>query len=1546
MEYETILKQTEHHAIPGAEHHLRNDLNAHTPSDLNDLHPFTASGYFATRKWCKENAQIIRYLQSHTDLYMQGGRFWEYPFVFKRVMERPGSRIVDIGIGEGVLASILSEHGHHVIGVDNYDSCWGDLKRTMDKTGVPCVNADARNLSVFKDEQFDIALLISVIEHIPSNTIWCEKKKTTKTGRMLSEEMPEKLKVITEALRVVRSNGLVILTSDIYLDYPPDMNISWQELIGVEGIDRENFSDLKEIYLSDNPIHKGRVVPVGIVIEKNVRSINNRLSSMFKTDTPQLTSAFKNNSTDNTNVDSLLTEGEDFFACGKYDQAKICFKKALLQNPIRKEVLNNMGVIAFTEGHLKEAETCFKKAVQIDDDYFEAIENLGKCAEEREDYTSAVDYYEKALELDNENVELLNTIGKFHLQLENFQRAHNAYKRSIKIRPQQVTLKKILSELKILSAINRETVQSEITQPLNIGFLSVWYERGQAYVTKMLRDVLASEHRTFVLARTGAVYPNQPQLKTTGFWNVPNLTTYDKYEIPPERFKRWICENQLNVVFFNEEYSLQLVQVAKECGVKTIGYYVWELFSPNLVEECNELYDQIIAQTDATYVKFRELGLNNLVRIKWGVNQKLFKHGERAKGQPIRFFHPAGWGGNYERRGTQYVIDAFKLANLTDAELLIHSQYEGDRKQDNNIIISHGTVSREEIIRMYQQSDIVVLPSKWEGLGLTFLEAIGCRLPIITGDAPPMNEFVINGETGFLCRIVERKIYSGIFVEGVHVDLHDMSKKMRMMMDPNIRLTMQKNIKAIASNYSMENFKANLTCLVSNAINCRNENDRHYAISGSDIRHRPVKTDPHKKNGTDLDHSRIETTAVSQVHGADSHLARLGSHRIQMASQSDSMKILYIAVHHHEGWGLEYFVNRAFEKTGQQTICIDFRKNRDNMENLVRHNVMTHDPDIILLQRGDNFNPEIFKDIRKPTVFWATELLSRTSDQNECIKSMFIDHVFLHSVECLNTVRGLNWRTERDSELLQNGFDDTLIRSIPNQEKDIDVLFIGHLSNRRRDILNHINNYVPVQIVSGVYGVEFFKALKRAKIVLNIHFSERLDLETRIFEALGAESCVITEKLTEDAEWIDLDKKSLIEVEHFKEIPGKIMNVLKNKELLEDYWKRAKRESRKHTVEKRVCDIILNCFNSFKKKKSEIENNLFTFSPSQNQKTEIGVGEITKGIDKNNIIYYIPRWFFPANFGDSILSTALIRPIRNRFPDRKLVVVCDDFLSEVFETNPFISGVRRPHPEEICHVEYWKMLMDKPSDSLSIWPEWHSQLLDFLRLEDNLSKMITAPDKNMIVCNYLFQNGFHPLDTKDTIPRIYLTEADKEWARNYLSYCSNQHKVCIVVSERRRSELRADCSPLRYPEESWRRFVKRLKSSLGDIAIFEAGNPVNYGIGDYFIPHMKHIRQFAAVLSEMDIGVMSDGGIHHMFNAIDKPYVLFQAYECNPPELYIMQANGAFDPDLHMTCRFQCHLFSKILNLEDESQKCKHACYQLDPDALADFTANRLLGTV
>jgi len=82
---------------------------------------------------------------------------------------------------------------------------------------------------------------------------------------------------------------------------------------------------------------------------------------------------------------------------------------------------------------------------------------------------------------------------------------------------------------------------------MNIGFVSLWFERGQSYVTKTLRDVIATEYNTFVFARSGNLY-DRPRLETSGMWAVPNLNIFHDYDIPHEVINKWIDENTIDII--------------------------------------------------------------------------------------------------------------------------------------------------------------------------------------------------------------------------------------------------------------------------------------------------------------------------------------------------------------------------------------------------------------------------------------------------------------------------------------------------------------------------------------------------------------------------------------------------------------------------------------------------------------------------------------------------------------------------------------------------------------------------------------------------------------------------------------------------------------------------------------------------------------------------------------------------------------------------------------------------------------------------------------
>lgn len=63
-----------------------------------------------------------------------------------------------------------------------------------------------------------------------------------------------------------------------------------------------------------------------------------------------------------------------------------------------------------------------------------------------------------------------------------------------------------------------------------------------------------------------------------------------------------------------------------------------------------------------------------------------------------------------------------------------------------------GLISHQEVFQKLNSSDIFVLPSYGEALGIAYLEAMNCGLPIIGTENEGISDIVVNGENGLLIR--------------------------------------------------------------------------------------------------------------------------------------------------------------------------------------------------------------------------------------------------------------------------------------------------------------------------------------------------------------------------------------------------------------------------------------------------------------------------------------------------------------------------------------------------------------------------------------------------------------------------------------------------------------------------------------------------------------------------------------------------------------------------------------------------------------------------
>jgi 1,2-diacylglycerol 3-alpha-glucosyltransferase len=414
------------------------------------------------------------------------------------------------------------------------------------------------------------------------------------------------------------------------------------------------------------------------------------------------------------------------------------------------------------------------------------INKLLKQAErhfEKGDLAFARKCYEEILDEDSQHTEAMNNLGVVFFQEGRIDEAIDQFQKVLAIHAKDpdalANLEMVETYLKAKIGINPASQRR-----LNVGFITIWFERGQSYVTKMIRDAVSERHETFVFARTGGVY-DQPMLETTGQWDVPNLTVWPQYDIPAEVINRWIKDKRLDVVVFNEEYDWKLVKAVKQAGVKVFTYldYYKDDWRAHM-----QFYDAVLCSTSRTYQLVK--GVCQAHYIGWGVDTDLFRPLDENPG--YTFFHNAGWLGINYRKMTPAAIAAFDALSRvrTDLSLFIHAQVKlemmppvvADIVHNNPKITYH--VETVPAPGLYHKGKIMVFPTKLEGLGLPLFEALSSGLPVIATNASPMNEFIRDGYNGSLVNVAFRTTRDDnvAFPEEI-VDITDLAVKMARMAD-------------------------------------------------------------------------------------------------------------------------------------------------------------------------------------------------------------------------------------------------------------------------------------------------------------------------------------------------------------------------------------------------------------------------------------------------------------------------------------------------------------------------------------------------------------------------------------------------------------------------------------------------------------------------------------------------------------------------------------------------------------------------------------------
>ncbi|OGL42376.1 MAG: hypothetical protein A2161_19010, partial [Candidatus Schekmanbacteria bacterium RBG_13_48_7] len=170
----------------------------------------------------------------------------------------------------------------------------------------------------------------------------------------------------------------------------------------------------------------------------------------------------------------------------------------------------------------------------------------------------------------------------------------------------------------------------------------------------------------------------------------------------------------------------------------------YEKYSVNLNPETRilrkktiqELIETDIIITPSEFAKntFIQYGIpsEKLHVMPYGVDSAFFHPIPLQKDKVFRILFVGAYG---LLKGLQYLLQACKELNLKNAELILCGWMKEDMipilKKYQNTYTSKGFLNKDSLRSLYQQSDVLVMPSLAEGSALAVYEAMACGIPVI-----------------------------------------------------------------------------------------------------------------------------------------------------------------------------------------------------------------------------------------------------------------------------------------------------------------------------------------------------------------------------------------------------------------------------------------------------------------------------------------------------------------------------------------------------------------------------------------------------------------------------------------------------------------------------------------------------------------------------------------------------------------------------------------------------------------------------------------------
>jgi glycosyltransferase involved in cell wall biosynthesis len=196
-------------------------------------------------------------------------------------------------------------------------------------------------------------------------------------------------------------------------------------------------------------------------------------------------------------------------------------------------------------------------------------------------------------------------------------------------------------------------------------------------------------------------------------------------------------------------YTNGLIEMAVARDVKIAFVPMWEYFDETA--PWLRAVDLMICPTRHTHALVQQcrdrLAMDwDVVHVSWPIDLDRFPFRERTTCRAFLYVHGNGgipgdgaggsrppWDG---RKGLGIVAEAARLA--PEIPIVVRLRTRAVPPLPPNVVVR--CADPDEPAALYDEGDVCIQPSRWEGLGLPLLECQASGLPLVTTDAAPMNE--------------------------------------------------------------------------------------------------------------------------------------------------------------------------------------------------------------------------------------------------------------------------------------------------------------------------------------------------------------------------------------------------------------------------------------------------------------------------------------------------------------------------------------------------------------------------------------------------------------------------------------------------------------------------------------------------------------------------------------------------------------------------------------------------------------------------------------